>query len=87
MNHFQHFKAKQRTCSDICEGLLGLRPITVYIEKKKLFFFRNSNHLAKKAFLVCLFSYLFDCYRTQLGWVGRHSYFCMLLHDLYITTP
>ena len=57
----------------MCESLLGLRPITAEIEKKKLAFFQklielNDRHQTlKQIFLACLFSTLVDSSHVHLG--------------------
>ena len=58
----------------MCESLVGLRPITSEIDKKKLLFFEklcNFSHdiLVKKIFLFRLFTYLNDKQDKSFGYV------------------
>lgn len=80
LNKFQHFIVKDiqglktSTRSDMCESLVGLRPITSEIDKKKLLFFEklcNFSHdiLVKKIFLFRLFTYLNDKQDKSFGYV------------------
>ena len=67
LNRFQHFIVKRiqnlRTCtrSDICQSLLGIHPISSYIDTRKLLFLQklcslDDNFLTKRIFMTRLFS-------------------------------
>jgi hypothetical protein len=80
LNRFQHFIVKRiqnsRTCtrSDMCQSLVGIHPISSYIDTRKLLFLQklcslDDNFLMKSIFMTRLFSYFADNSRKQFGFI------------------
>jgi hypothetical protein len=80
LNRFQHFIVKRiqnlRTCtrSDMCQSLLGIHPISSYIDTRKLLFLQklcslDDNFLTKRIFMTRLFSYFADNSRKHFGFI------------------
>ena len=80
LNRFQHFIVKRiqnsRTCtrSDMCQSLVGIHPISSYIDTRKLLFLQklcslDDNFLMKSMFMTRLFSYFADNSRKQFGFI------------------
>ena len=80
LNRFQHFIVKRiqnlRTCtrSDMCQSLLGILPISSFIDIRKLLFLQilcslDDNFLAKRIFMARLFSYFPDNSWKQFGFI------------------
>jgi hypothetical protein len=79
-NRFQHFIVKRiqnlRTCtrSDMCQSLLGIHPISSYIDTRKLLFSQklcslDDNVLTTRIFITRLFSYFADNSRKHFGFI------------------
>ena len=80
LNRFQHFIVKRiqnlRTCtrSDMCQSLLGIHPISSYIDTRKFLFLQklcslDDNFLTKRIFMTRLFSYFADNSRKHFGFI------------------
>lgn len=80
LQRFQHFAIKRilglprYTRSYICQSIVGIYPITAYIDKRKLLFFQklccmDHTFLSKKIFLTRLFSYLVNFKRKHFGFI------------------
>ncbi len=70
----------------MCESLLGLRPISAEIEKKKLTVLQklielNDRHQTlKQIFLSRLFSTLVDSSHVHLGFFFRHTLYIIMIY-------